>query len=125
MAKKIFRLQPDQIKDLAKGWGLCVATDAITVEGRKVGYMYRDTPREPRDSGWRFLAGHETDEYLANIQNLEIYFTNTIANFDPDIIPLLPSPEGSAFERGKDGKLRAVTPRPGSPAALVNPSVNF
>lgn len=121
MAKN-FKLKPNQIKDLAKGWGACVATDAITVDGLKVGYMYRDMPHNDKDSGWRFLAGNESDEYLANTKNLEVYFTNTIANYDPDIIPLLSAPEGSAFQRGKDGKLHAVTPRPGSAAALSVPS---
>lgn len=32
-----------------------------------------------------------------------IYDVNTIANYDPDIIPLLDAPVGSAFER-KGGK---------------------
>ncbi|MDX2274629.1 MAG: DUF2185 domain-containing protein [Hyphomonadaceae bacterium] len=117
MAKN-FKLKPDQIKDLAKGWGACIATDAITVHGLRVGYMYREEPHNPKDSGWRFLAGNESDAYLADSKNLDVYFTNTIANYDPEIIPLLSAPEGSAFERGKDGKLRAVSPRPGSLAAI-------
>lgn len=126
MAKN-FKLKPHQIKEVAVGWGLCVATDAITVEGRRVGYMYRETANNPKDSGWRFLAGNESDAYLADNKNLEVYFTNTIANFDPAIIPLLPSPEGSAFELGQDGKLHAVTPRPGSAAEKLGqqPGVQF
>ena len=42
-----------------EGW---YASDRITKEGFKVGYMYREQPDEGRpDSGWRFLAGNEDD----------------------------------------------------------------
>jgi hypothetical protein len=34
--------------------------------------------------------------------NIDIYDVNTIANYDPEIIPFLDSPAGSAFER-EDG----------------------
>lgn len=43
----------------------CVVSDKITKEGFKVGYMYREKPEEGRpDSGWRFLAGNEDEEYM-------------------------------------------------------------
>jgi hypothetical protein len=32
-----------------------------------------------------------------------MYDVNTIANYDGDIVPLLDSPPGSAFERAEDG----------------------
>ena len=51
------------------------------------------------DTGWRFLAGDESDEYMADSSNHSVYAVNTIANYDPSIIPLLDSPEGSAFDR--------------------------
>lgn len=45
------------------------------------------------------MAGTESDAYMNDPQNHEIYDVNTIANYDPDIIPLLGAPIGSAFER--------------------------
>ncbi len=99
MAKKQFALRADQIKPLAEGRGGCFATDMITVEGRKVGYMYREKPDNDTDSGWRFMAGNESEDYMNNPDNHSIYDVNTIANYDPDIIPLLDKPAGSAFER--------------------------
>jgi hypothetical protein len=51
------------------------------------------------DSGWRFMSGFESDEYMNNPDNHAVYDVNTIANYDPDIIPLLDAPIGSAFER--------------------------
>ena len=55
--------------------------------------------KEPAKDVKRGLAGDESDEYMAESSNHNIYAVNTIANYDPSIIPLLGSPEGSAFER--------------------------
>ncbi|MDR2861872.1 MAG: DUF2185 domain-containing protein [Syntrophobacterales bacterium] len=97
-----------KIKDLLRWEGPegCLATDRITVDGAKVGYMYREEPDEESkmpDSGWRFFAGDESDEYVNNPDNSGIYALNTIANYDPDIIPLLASPYGTAFGRDENG----------------------
>lgn len=97
--QKNFLLRADQIKPLAEGRGGCYASDMITVGGYKVGYMYREEPDLDVDSGWRFMSGHESQEYVDNPANLAMYDVNTIANYDPDIIPLLGAPFGSAFER--------------------------
>lgn len=61
--------------------------------------MYREEPDFDVDSGWRFLAGVESQEYLDDPKNMAIYDVNTIANYDPEIIPFLHAPIGSAFER--------------------------
>ena len=55
------------------------------------------------DSGWRFLSGDESDDYLSDPQNSDVYDLNTICNYDTDIIPFLSYPAGSAFERDLDG----------------------
>ena len=98
-SKKKFALRADQIRPLAKGRGGCFATDRITVDGCKVGYMYREEPDFDSDSGWRFFSGQESQAYLDDPRYLAIYDVNTIANYDPEIIPLLDAPVGSAFER--------------------------
>ena len=78
----------------------CVVSDKITKEGFKVGYMYREKPEEGRpDSGWRFLAGNEDEEYMNDSNNHHIFAVNTICNYDKDIIPYLRSGIGSAFIR--------------------------
>jgi len=97
--KKKFALRGDQIKPLAENRGGCIATDMITVEGLKVGYMYRHEPHNEMDSGWVFTAGRESQAYMDETDNHGVYDVNTIANYDPAIIPLLDAPEGSAFER--------------------------
>jgi hypothetical protein len=96
---KAFKLAPSEIEPLIADAGSCRASDRIVVDGRPVGLMYREKPQRPDDSGWRFLAGDEDDAYSADADHFGIYALNTIANYDPRIIPLLPSPVGSAFRR--------------------------
>lgn len=90
------------------GLGGCMASDRITVDGARVGYMYREPPIRPEDSGWRFLAGDEDEAYMADPARHGIYDVNTIVNYDPDVLPFLEWPPGSGFERGADGRFRAV-----------------
>ncbi|MCL2308822.1 MAG: DUF2185 domain-containing protein [Proteobacteria bacterium] len=96
---KKFRLSKEQIKPLAEGYGGCIASDMITVDGYPVRFMYREEPHNDLDSGWRFLSGYEDDAYMENSANHAVYEVNTIANYDPSIIPFLDAPEGSAFEK--------------------------
>ena len=78
----------------------CIVSDKITKEGFKVGYMYREEPStDVPDSGWRFMAGNEDDEYMNNVDNHHIFAINTICNYDPDIIPYLHSKIGSTYIR--------------------------
>jgi hypothetical protein len=118
MAKK-FALRADQIKPLAKNRGGCFATDMITVEGRQVGYMYRDEPHNRQDSGWVFTAGRESQAYMDDADNHGIYDVNTIANYDSDIILFLDAPAGSAFERqGPSGRFVQVGGEPWEPGQI-------
>jgi hypothetical protein len=109
MSRK-FGLSKDQIKPLAEGHGSCIATDRITVEGYPVRFMYREAPADDIDSGWRFMSGFEDDAYMDNPSNLAIHDVNTIANYDPSILPFLGAPEGSAFEKTQESeRFLAVT----------------
>lgn len=103
-SSKRFYLPASAIRPLAKGRGACIASDRITVDGKPVGFMCRESPRDSIDSGWHFLSGEETQDYLDDPANLALYDVNTIANYDPSIIDYLDAPIGSAFGRGEDGK---------------------
>lgn len=85
----------------------CIATDRILVDGCKVGFMYREEPdMDMPDSGWRFTAGDESDEYMDNPDNSGVYHLNTICNYDPEIIPFLHAEFGSAYYRDEDGRFQ-------------------
>ncbi len=108
MSDKKFYLSKEQIAPLIPGMGGCLATDRITVDGQKVGYMYRDEPHNPLDSGWCFFAGDEDEAYTNNPENVAVYDVNTIANYDPDIMPFLHEGAGSRFERDENGCFRRL-----------------
>jgi hypothetical protein len=91
-----------EIKDFEKivtGYGGCIASDKITVDGLPVMFMYREKPIDPVDSGWRFLSGTESDEFMADPSNHNVFDVNTIANYDPTIVIFLDAPIGAAFEK--------------------------
>lgn len=108
--QKTFLLKKEDILPMLTDWEEpegCLATDRITVDGVPVGYMYREEPDgDYPDSGWRFTAGDESDEYMDDPDNSGIYTLNTICNYDPDIIPLLHFPYGTVFYRDSDGNFR-------------------
>lgn len=71
--------------------------------------MYREKPDNELDSGWRFLAGDESDDYTDDPAHFEIYDVNTIANYDPTVVTWLDAPIGSAYSRDvSSGKLVAA-----------------
>lgn len=106
---KAFRLRADQIVSIAQGLGSCIASDRITVDGAPVGYCYRESPDDEHDSGWRFLAGDESTEYMDDPSNLSIYDINTIANYDRAILAILPEPAPCSFERDDANRLVRAT----------------
>ena len=90
--------------------GFALAPKQLVENRIKVRFMYREEPDNEQDSGWRFFSGFESDEYVNNPDNIGLYDVNTIANIDPDIIPLLNSPIGSMFERENANDEFVVSP---------------
>lgn len=104
--EKRFYIPGSEIKRLISSNEGCIATDRITVDGCKVGFMYREEPyqNDSPDSGWRFMAGDEDEEYMNNPDNHSVYQVNTICNYDPEIIPFLSSDPGKAYIRDEHGR---------------------
>jgi hypothetical protein len=100
--KIVFRIKTDQIQALATGLGNCIVSNKIVIDGKKIMYMYLDTPKDENDSGWRFYSGDEDDEYLKDPANTQIFDVNLVANYDPAIIPFLDSPEHSLFKKDEN-----------------------
>jgi hypothetical protein len=102
---KKFLIPGDKIERLIDSNEGCIATDRITFDGCKVGFMYREEPYQNGnpDSGLRFMAVDESDDYMDNPNNHSVYQVNTICNYDRDIIPLLHSSPGTAYIRDENG----------------------
>ena len=51
--------------------------------------MYRETSDSAQDSGWRFFAGDEREEYLADPENTQVLPVALVAQRSLDIVPYL------------------------------------
>lgn len=114
MTEKQVRIAVADIRPIVEGYGTCLATDRVAVDGEPVGFMVRQPPDHDQDSGWRFSAGTESDAYMEDAANLGVYDVNTIANLDPHIVPFLDAPVGAAF-------LRPVAEGPDAPGLAADP----
>jgi hypothetical protein len=97
--EKKLKIPADQIQRLIPMMGGCYASNRIVVDGHKVVHMYRELPDRAYLSGWTFMAGDESEEYLNNADNWGIYEVNVICNYDPAIIPYLNEVYGTALAR--------------------------
>jgi hypothetical protein len=96
---KKFAIDKKDLVALTTVKGTCLATDRITVDGEKIGYMYREWTRDREDSGWRFFAGDESPEYIDDDGNTGVYDLNILANYDQAIVPLLKRPAPCTYEK--------------------------
>jgi hypothetical protein len=99
MGNKGLIIKEEDLKDLVPHMGFSIASNAITIDGEKIGFMYREHPDSNEDSGWRFLSGNESQEYIDDEENSKIMAVNTMANYDPAIIPYLKLSVGTEMER--------------------------
>lgn len=82
---------------------LCLATKKVLEENR-IGYMYKEMPAEDfLDSGWRFLAGDEPEEYIADPENISIVPFSDLCNIDPTVLAYFNAECGREFEKREDG----------------------
>ena len=77
----------------------CFVTNRILERNAPVGYLYREDPDNDRDSGWRFTANDESDEYMENSDNLQFVSVGLVLSHDDSFIHLLDEPSGVAFVR--------------------------
>ena len=77
---------------------LCLATNMIMKERQPVAYMYREDPDNADDSGWRFFSGRESQEYVDDPDNTQVYPVAFVVQTTPEIVTHLNAPTGSQFE---------------------------
>lgn len=110
--EKLLQARERAVKNYLPNWQgprYCYASDRIIVDGCRIGYCFRSEPDsgdEGWNSGWYFLSGDESDDYLDNDDNFGLYDLNTVCNYDPAILILLDAPIGISFERCEDGSFK-------------------
>jgi hypothetical protein len=72
----------------------CFVTHRVLEDGQKPRYVYREAPDREDDSGWRYLAGDESDEYMDNAQNTFYIAVGKVLNLDRTLIEIFNEPEG-------------------------------
>ena len=89
----------DPVPDPTLKWQpKCIATDRILQDGENVGRLYREAPDHDNDSGWRFMANDETQDYLDNAENSHEVSLGAVLRCDDRIIHLLDRPAPVTFE---------------------------
>ena len=79
--------------------GYIIASNQVMKEGRRIGYLYREIPDNPDDSGWRVFSGQECQDYVDDPLNFAMYNASTVVDRDPDIAGLLATDYPVSFER--------------------------
>ena len=86
-----------------KNFGYVLASKRLVDEKLSVGFMYRESG-SVKDSGWRFFAGDEEQNYVDNPDNIGVYDVLTILEIDGSIRPYLNAPVGDAYEKDENGR---------------------
>ena len=97
-ARHIINTQHDDDDNLVNRYaGLCFVTKRILEDGAPVGYLYREEPDNADDSGWRFTANDESDDYINDSANVALVSLGAVLSVDDRFIALLDAPAGSAY----------------------------
>ena len=63
--------------------------------------------RDEQDSGWQFFAGDESDEYINDVNNVELCIVGSIIGIDPILMNYIDSPVGASFVRISSSEFEA------------------
>ena len=94
--------QPPYLADATILSQACFATNKVMQDGSEVGFMYREPPDSEADSGWRFFSGQETQDYVHDPSNTQVYPVAFVVEKDRAILSYLESREGND---GRDGDM--------------------
>lgn len=83
----------------ARYWPRCFVTKRVLDGAARVGYLYREPPDKEDDSGWRILAGDETDAYMDDPQNSAYVSLGAVLRQDDSFRDLLDTPAPCAYSR--------------------------
>ena len=79
MAENKYKLQAADVKDLVKPMGYCIASDRITVDGAKVGFMYREEKED--EDPYRYTEHYSEFWPYKVVQKLNEIDANYVKHF--------------------------------------------
>jgi hypothetical protein len=99
-ARHIINTQHDSDDNLVERYlKRCFVTQRILKDGAMVNYLYRDEPDSENDSGWRFMANDESDDYMDDPRNIAFVSVGLVLSKDDSFIDLLDAEAGASFAR--------------------------
>jgi hypothetical protein len=95
------------------------------LEGAEAARVWRVTPEHDRDSGWRAIAGGDSERWLRNPANVAAVMLQTLFFRIPELEWICDGPVGSDYERDDDGEFElTATPVLGPGAqSMIGPVV--
>lgn len=87
-----------------------IVSKKVREEGWKISYGMREEPTREGDSGWYFCVGNETDDYVNDASNLELWKIASVLMYDQAINELITAPYGTAIIRVDHDKFEIDTP---------------
>ncbi|MEW4455998.1 DUF2185 domain-containing protein [Bremerella sp. JC817] len=94
--------EPPALADCQIYSQFCYASNMVTIDRIPVDYMVREATERPRDSGWQFFSGRESQEYVDGTNNIQLVPVAFVAAISPEIIPHLSAEPGTQWERRDD-----------------------
>lgn len=86
--------------------GAAIASRNVLERTARVGFMVRQQPLAPTDTGWRILSAIDTEDYLADPANLEVTDYNLLCALEPALIGIWAMPVGTDLQIvEQDGRL--------------------
>lgn len=84
--------------------GACLVSNNVLSGAGRVKWMVRETPHAPGDNGWRIFSSIDTDDYLADADNITIVDFNQVCEVEPALIGIWDFPAGSDLQIVDEGQ---------------------
>ncbi|WP_109507298.1 DUF2185 domain-containing protein [Nocardioides speluncae] len=84
--------------------GACLVSKNVLSGAGRVRWMVREESKARADNGWRIFSHVDTDEYLADANNLQIADFNQLCAIEPALIGIWDLPVGSDLQIVDEGR---------------------
>jgi hypothetical protein len=97
-----------EVTEFIKGAGAALVSRNILNNRGLIKWLLRRESLNPSDNGWRIFSNIDTDEFLANPDNLAIVDFNAMIEMEPALLGIYSFPVGSDLQLvvDPDGKRR-------------------
>ncbi|CEH14720.1 Domain of unknown function DUF2185 [Ceraceosorus bombacis] len=83
--------------------GACLASTNVVSGAGRVKWMVREVSQAAADNGWRIFSDIDTQEYLADSENMQIVDFNLVCEREPALIGIWDLPVGSDLQIVDEG----------------------